>query len=62
MARSFVKVDEEFACCICVEPFKDDDQVRELKCDPRHIFHTACLKPWLEKELICPMCRAPVDH
>ena len=60
LANSLVKVDdEEFACAICTEAFNDDDEVRELKC--RHIFHTKCLKPWLEKKLECPMCRAEIN-
>ena len=61
LATSMVKVDEEFQCAICCEAFDDEDEVTELKCDKRHIFHTKCLKPWLEKELSCPICRAKIE-
>lgn len=43
-------------CVICLEPFKMDDQVRELPC--YHEYHTACIDPWLTcKSCECPLCK-----
>ncbi|WP_411025228.1 RING finger domain-containing protein [Salmonella sp. s54836] len=45
-------------CAIC---FMDLDPsgppcVR-LPCAPQHIFHIACVLPWLRKASLCPTCR-----
>lgn len=32
-----------------------------LPCEPRrHVFHAACVRPWLQRSGACPTCRAPV--
>eukprot|EP00347_Sterkiella_histriomuscorum_P012285 403369175 len=39
-------------------------QVIQLKCNPKHVFHTDCIKQWLEQESknnnhqTCPLCRS----
>lgn len=43
------KSKQQVSCIICLTNFKEDDQVSELNCDERHIFHTQCLQPWLEQ-------------
>lgn len=48
LASSMVKIDDEFTCAICITAFGSDDDVTELTCSDKHIFHTECLKPWLE--------------
>ena len=63
---TFGNLDEEkkqFAphCIICYADFKDDDQLSELACDDRHIFHTECIQKWLETDLRCPICKKDVD-
>ena len=55
------KSKEADTCIICLTAFKDEDQVAELNCDERHIFHTACLQPWLEQQLRCPLCKKEVS-
>lgn len=47
-------------CVICMNDFKEDDQIAELKCDERHYFHSACLEDWLKRKLECPLCKKPV--
>jgi len=62
------KVDEEFIkkdlqCSICLEDFKLNDECIVLNCEgDKHIFHKGndnCsgIKPWLERNNTCPMCR-----
>lgn len=49
-------------CVICLEEFKEGDgkKIAELNCNRNHIFHLECLKVWIEKNDICPMCREPI--
>ncbi|CEP22561.1 unnamed protein product [Cyberlindnera jadinii] len=43
-------------CAICIDTFEPDDEVRGLICG--HVFHQACLDPWLTKrKACCPMCK-----
>jgi len=37
------KKEELDKCIICFEEFKDEDNIAELNCDDRHIFHSACI-------------------
>ena len=48
-------------CIVCYADFKDEDQLSELACDDRHIFHTECIQKWLETDLRCPICKKDVD-
>ena len=67
-----IVADEEFIskekqCSICLEDFKLGDKYIRLPCqteneDEKHIFHSGndtCsgIKPWLERNNTCPMCR-----
>jgi len=46
-------------CPICFEDYKNGDEVMTLpKC--KHAFHPICIKGWLVKSSLCPMCRANV--
>ena len=50
VASGIVKANDDANCVICCVNFtEEDDDVTELECDERHIFHTECLRPWLEK-------------
>lgn len=37
-----------------------DERFRPKKLPCGHILHCACLRSWLERQQICPICRAPV--
>jgi hypothetical protein len=47
--------------------FAPDDDVLQLKCDHRHIYHKECLTPWIEKPSIdrpvpqCPLCKKEIE-
>ncbi|CAH8506062.1 unnamed protein product [Heterobilharzia americana] len=45
-------------CLICLMSFKVNDQVRRLSSGCQHIFHSACIDPWLLHR--SPTC--PIDH
>ncbi|ORY07124.1 hypothetical protein K493DRAFT_332896 [Basidiobolus meristosporus CBS 931.73] len=55
--------DEETAqsvCPICLDDFKDGEEVRELPCC--HYYHLECIDPWLTtKSGTCPMCKLPIS-
>jgi hypothetical protein len=36
-------------CAVCIETFKESDQVLELNCAEGHIFHLDCLMGWFER-------------
>lgn len=46
------------ACCcpVCLECYGDGDVVRVLP-DCGHLFHRACVDPWLRQRPTCPVCR-----
>lgn len=43
------------SCAVCLETFKPKDVARVLHC--RHLFHKACVDPWLLKNQTCPVCK-----
>ena len=45
-------------CVICMENFAKGDKIISLPCI--HIFHANCIKSWLIKEKICPICKFKV--
>ncbi|EQC28588.1 hypothetical protein SDRG_13664 [Saprolegnia diclina VS20] len=42
-------------CAVCLEAFRGDTKVVQLPC--HHVFHRACLFPWLASHDECPLCR-----
>ncbi|XP_068622604.1 E3 ubiquitin-protein ligase RNF115-like isoform X2 [Battus philenor] len=42
-------------CSICWENFMEGESVSRLVCE--HIFHSACIRPWLQLHATCPICR-----
>ncbi|XP_011077357.1 E3 ubiquitin-protein ligase MBR2 isoform X1 [Sesamum indicum] len=43
-------------CVICLEEYKNMDDVGTLKC--RHDFHVGCIRKWLSMKNLCPICKA----
>ena len=41
-------------CVICLELMDYDDELIIIECS--HIYHKDCLKQWLKKKKICPLC------
>lgn len=46
-------------CTICASEYQKSDSIVSMQCDPRHFFHTDCIKRWLQINANCPICRAP---
>ena len=42
-------------CVICLEDFKDKDHITSLPCI--HVFHSECIKSWLNSNKCCPTCK-----
>ena len=56
------KDDIDNTCCICVEEFKNNMEVKQTPC--LHVFHNDCLNKWVETKIAnpdCPSCRQPFD-
>ncbi|KAI9183543.1 hypothetical protein H9P43_004461 [Blastocladiella emersonii ATCC 22665] len=49
----------EDCCAICQDEYKAGDKVLTIPgCN--HFTHSTCIKPWLQRNATCPMCRASV--
>ncbi|KAJ8573280.1 hypothetical protein K7X08_009791 [Anisodus acutangulus] len=46
---------EDADCCICLCPYEDGIELRELPC--RHHFHCTCIDKWLYINATCPLCK-----
>jgi len=61
-ARSFAGVlvgSQNQSCPICFEDYEEDDKVISLpQCE--HTFHPECVRRWLSKTSLCPICRKGV--
>ena len=49
------KNDDNYQCMICLYEFKIGDKVCTLPC--LHIFHFDCLKNWIIRNRLCPICK-----
>ena len=46
-------------CAICQYEYKETEKVSKLPC--LHIFHNDCIKGWLEKNKVCPICKKEIQ-
>ncbi|KAM4602698.1 E3 ubiquitin-protein ligase RNF128-like [Polymixia lowei] len=61
--RTLKRGDEETGsdaetCAVCIDAYKAGDVVTVLTCG--HIFHKACIEPWLLDKRTCPMCKCDI--
>ncbi|GMH27336.1 hypothetical protein Nepgr_029179 [Nepenthes gracilis] len=49
---------EDAVCCICLEGYVDEDELRELPCS--HLFHAECVARWLRINASCPVCKSEI--
>ncbi|KAG0238537.1 hypothetical protein BGW42_004299 [Actinomortierella wolfii] len=56
---SKVKENDPLECVICLEEYKDEDEIRVLPC--RHEYHVACIDNWLTtRKKFCPICKRDI--
>lgn len=48
---------DDVLCTICLTSIEDGDRVGVLSCD--HLFHSECLKAWIQRKNVCPLCQTP---
>ena len=53
------KNNKESKCAICIEDFKNGQNIYFLKCT--HIFHVRCLNKEIRRRLKCPICRGIIE-
>ncbi|CAD8051424.1 unnamed protein product [Paramecium sonneborni] len=49
----------EDKCSVCLFEFKEEEKVRELPC--KHIYHSNCIKNWLQNNKQCPLCKTEIE-
>ncbi|KAF8403031.1 hypothetical protein HHK36_011126 [Tetracentron sinense] len=49
---------EEGTCVICLEEYKNKEEVGVLK-NCGHDYHAGCIRKWLSMKNVCPICKAP---
>ncbi|GAQ83870.1 Zinc finger RING-type domain containing protein [Klebsormidium nitens] len=45
-------------CTICLDTPEEGDVIKRLPC--MHIFHQKCIDDWLQRQPLCPICKASV--
>ena len=49
-------------CTICLEEFSSSPEAKLVRMDCSHVFHQACIYPWLEnRSTTCPCCRRNIN-
>ncbi|ORY35619.1 hypothetical protein BCR39DRAFT_511164 [Naematelia encephala] len=50
-------------CPICLLDFEEGDDLRVLPCEREHVYHQACIDPWLlQVSSSCPLCRKDFNN
>ena len=49
---------DDNVCPICCEEMVQ--KAVQLSCDPRHLFHEACIQMWVTKHTNCPLCKLEI--
>jgi hypothetical protein len=55
------KLDITRSCSICLSEFHVGDRMKRMP-GCLHLFHAACLDPWLSINATCPICREPLPE
>lgn len=49
--------DDDPICVVCQLEFEEGEDVRQLPCEGKHVFHKECVDIWLKKNDTCPLCK-----
>lgn len=44
-------------CSICLTQFQMGEMLISLPCHQRHSFHAGCIREWLHRQNVCPLCQ-----
>jgi hypothetical protein len=58
--ESFRTRSSEMMCSICYEYMQGKDIIVVLPCNVKHVYHTNCIKKWLDTHDKCPLCNTNV--
>ena len=58
--KTVSKNDPNMMCAICLKAYEKGNKVFFLPC--KHHFHIECIKPWFDKNHICPNCRFNINE
>jgi hypothetical protein len=65
MQYDAVRFAGSYECTICLDDYSSNNEcmITPLPCanTKLHIFHTKCIKMWLEKEHKCPLCKEHIS-
>ena len=50
--------DLDNVCLICMGQLEEGEKIGDLSCG--HSYHVDCLKEWLKRKNVCPLCNAQV--
>lgn len=52
--------EDEVVCTICIGEIVEGEKIGALPCE--HRFHVSCLKEWLRRKNVCPLCQGPIAN
>lgn len=58
--KTVVKEDPGRVCAICLKAYVKGNKVFFLAC--KHHFHIECIRPWFDKNHVCPSCRYNINE
>jgi hypothetical protein len=51
---------DSHSCAVCCDAMRPQELHRHLRC--AHVFHAACIDPWLlQRSATCPLCRTKIE-
>ncbi len=53
--KRYEATEVDYVCPVCLIEIEDGDRVGDLTCG--HAYHVDCLKAWLKRKNICPLCK-----
>ena len=56
--HKFIDESSSEICPICLDNYKKDDILNELKCG--HKYHNTCIDDWIKNNNNCPLCRLSI--
>ena len=52
-------IEKNKSCAICLDNFKNEDEIIALECFYNHFYHNSCI---MEKINKCPICRKEIEE